>query len=97
MKWEPVEARHSRMRQKKARVTTGDQGESPGSLLCGRDAGFARHLFRGSSSTGRALSFQVRCCGFKSREPLQTQSIPFDARPSYSSAERLNPAHGVRT
>lgn len=29
------------MRQKKARVTTGDQGESPGSLLCGRDAGFA--------------------------------------------------------
>lgn len=69
----------SRMRQKKARVTTGDQGESPGpgpgpgSLLCGRDAGFARHLFRGSSSTGRALSFQVRCCGFKSREPLQTR------------------------
>lgn len=29
----------SRMRQKKARVTTGDQGESPGSLLCGREAG----------------------------------------------------------
>lgn len=39
VKWEPVEARHSRMRQKKARITTGDQGESPGSLLCGRDAG----------------------------------------------------------
>lgn len=72
----------SRMRQKKARVTTGDQGESPGSLLCGRDAGFARHLFRGSSSTGRALSFQVRCCGFKSREPLQT------TRPSLNQAFR---------
>lgn len=41
VKLELVEARHSRMRQKKARVTTGDQGESPGSLLCGRDAGWS--------------------------------------------------------